>query len=527
MHDPLRQGSRVVCLCLALLCVLPSHPFGNDIDERLLTYQELTKLYINRPLPADLESRLDNLLSVAFVTNRPNTSLPPLSSQASLGQYIRVAHWNIERGIEYDALEAALTSEAKFEALLRTDRFPLGREARREILDQASALRAADVIVLNEVDWGMKRSGYRNIAGDLAARLNFHFAFGVEFVELSPVYLNDNPETHDELFSLDTDRYRGLHGTAILSRFPLENVRLIPFKNQPYDWFREEKQNVSMIEKARRKLIKTVFREDAFREVRRGGRTVLLADIIDPRFPSGRATIAATHIEIRTTPKLRQAQLGELLDIIKPIKNPVIIAGDMNTSGQDMTPTNLKREISKRFGKPEYWLRTGVNTLLGLGLIEDVISASLQFGRNHGDPTVRHIPVVMPNEERRFFSQLKDFRFDDGGSIDFRGEAARSTKGRSNTFANSNERDEKGFVTTFRLNRPVKFLGKFKLDWIFVKPVHLFDPSDYQGSYLFAPHFGRTLDAVTGAIESRISDHHPMIVDLPLLEPSIKKVKGK
>ena len=118
---------------------------------------------------------------------------------------------------------------------------------------------------------------------------------------------------------------------------------------------------------------------------------------------------------------------------------------------------------------------------------------------------------------------LKDFRFEDGGSIDFRGEAARSANGRQNTLANSNERDGKGFVTTFRLKRPVKFFGTFKLDWIFVKPVHLFDPSDYEGSYLFAPHRGHTLDAVPAVIEERASDHSPLIVDLPLAEPNIEK----
>ena len=100
---------------------------------------------------------------------------------------------------------------------------------------------------------------------------------------------------------------------------------------------------------------------------------------------------------------------------------------------------------------------------------------------------------------------------------------SRSVGGRKNTLANSNERDGKGFVTSFRLPRPIKFVGKFKLDWIFVKPVHLFDSSDYQGSYLFAPHFGRTLGAINSLVPDRISDHDPMIVDLPLAEPSIPK----
>lgn len=515
-----------VVLCAAVSGLAPGAIAGGG--ENLLTYPELKSLYSHARSTTALEARLNRLLTVPFVENRVGASSVAIASRTPLGEYIRVAAWNIERGLEYDALEAAFASEEHFVALLDAKRFPIGSKIRTEIIEQAQRLREADVIILNEVDWGLKRSDYRNIAAELAAKLNFNFAFGVEFVELSPVHLNESPPAEmAEMVKLDPARYRGLHGIAILSRFPLENVRLVPYKHQAYDWFSEEKKSISLIEKARRKLVKEVFLEDVFREVRRGGRTMLMADIVDPHFPAGRATVVGTHIEIRTTPKGRQRQLAELIETIKPIRNPVIVAGDMNTSGQDMAPTDLPRELSKRFGKPEYLLRTGINYLLGLGLVEDLLASTFQLGRSYGDPTVRHVPILMPNEERKFFSMLKDFRFEDRGSFDFRGEAARSSNGLRNTLANSNERDEKGFVTTFRLKRPVKFVGKFKLDWIFVKPVHLFDPSDYQGSYLFAPHFGRTLEIVTTAVENRISDHHPMIVDLPLAEPEISKQKKK
>jgi endonuclease/exonuclease/phosphatase family metal-dependent hydrolase len=493
----------------------------------VLSYSELTELYEGEALSPELEGRLARLLSVPFVSNGASSAVPDLSRSPELGEFIRVALWNVERGLEYEALEAAFAGEERLAALLDEKRFPHGSPARREILDQAAALRIADVIVLNESDWGMKRSGYRNIAGDLAARLGMNYAFGVEFVELTPVNTSNAtastgtaPPDIAEMVRLDPERYKGLHGTAILSRFPLENVRLVPFKNQAYDWFAAEKKGVSFVEKARRRVVKQVFLEDALREVRRGGRTMLMADISDPRFPAGRATIVATHLESRTSPAKRQVQLREMLETIKPIKNPVILAGDMNTSTTDSTPTTVKRELSKRFGKPQYWIKTGINQLLGFGIFEDLVAATLTFGRNHGDPTVRHIPILMPNEERKFFSILKEFRFDDGGAFDFRGEPSRSFGGKRNTLANSNERSKKGFVTTFRLERPVKFLGKFKLDWIFVKPVNLRDPSDYRAPYIFAPHFGRTLEAVNTIIENRISDHSPMIVDLPLAEPT-------
>ena len=516
----------LVCLLLASFC---QHAFPGPPDSgeaKLFTYSEIAELYKQQPLSMDLEVRLKRLLNEPFVYTDPYTVRPPISSTPELGEFIRVAQWNIQRGIEFEALKAIFTSDSHTAKILDIDRFPLGSGERKEILEQAAQLRAADIIILNEVDWGLKRSGYRNIAEELAVLLGRNYAFGVEFIELSPVLRSlpngrsDRPPVVEEI---DADRYKGLHGTAILSRFPLENVRVVPFRDQAYDWYKDEKKGISLIEKGRRKLVKEVFLENALREIRRGGRNMLIAEIVDPRFPAGRATVVATHIESRTSAKNRRLQLKELLDTIKTIRTPVIVAGDMNTSGNDMTPTTIERELRKRFGKPEYWIKAGINHVLGIGLLHDAVSATLTFGRNYSDPTVRHIPFLMPNEEREFFSLLKSFRFEDGGSFDLRGDEQRSFGGRKNTLANSNERDGKGFVTTFRLPRPVKFIGKFKLDWIFVKPVHLFDPSDHAGSYLFAPHFGRTLEAINTALPDRISDHSPIIVDLPLAEPLIDK----
>ena len=39
------------------------------------------------------------------------------------------------------------------------------------ILEQVALMKQADVIVLNEVDWGLKRTDYRNVAADLASAL--------------------------------------------------------------------------------------------------------------------------------------------------------------------------------------------------------------------------------------------------------------------------------------------------------------------------------------------------------------------
>ncbi|MDQ4122875.1 MAG: endonuclease/exonuclease/phosphatase family protein [Acidobacteriota bacterium] len=502
-------------------------PIQAGSKAELFSFTELVTLYEREALPEPLGIKLNHLLTTPFVENSNPKNTPFNFSQSPrLGEFLRVACWNIERGIEYEALEAAFAGAEEFEALLDAEEFPPGSEARRKILEQAAALKAADVIVLNEADWGMKRTEYRHVAAELAARLGMNYAFGVQFIELSPVHLSVEPARQNaeenevlNLIKVEPERYKGLHGVAILSRFPLENVRLVPFKNQPYDWYKSEKNGTSILEKGKRQLSKRIFLEETLREVRRGGRTTLLVEIVDRRFPGGRVTIAATHLENRTKPANRVKQLEELLATIKEIRHPVILAGDMNTSTEDLTPTSVKRELMKRFGNPKFWLRRGINYALGFGFMEDFLLGAVSFARSHADPTVKHVPFFMRNPERKFFTTLQDYRFADGGAFDFRGDAGRSVGDKTKRLANSNERRSKGFATTFRVKRPIKFIGKYKLDWIFVKPASLTNPTDRNQSYRFAPHFGRTLDAINDAIEDGISDHRPLIVDLPLGDP--------
>jgi endonuclease/exonuclease/phosphatase family metal-dependent hydrolase len=389
------------------------------------------------------------------------------------------------------------------------------------------------VIILNEADWGMKRTDYRNVATELAQALKMNYAFGVEFVEVDPIALGiekfDDVDAKDrkallESIEVDKTRYRGLHGTAILSRYRLENVRLIPLKYQAHDWYEGEKKSVAPVEKGKRKVAEQVFLEKIYRQVRRGGRMMLLADIVDPDIPTGRMTIVATHLEDRTQPKNREKQLEEVLDSIKQIDSPVALAGDMNTSPEDGTPTSFKREIKKRLGSKSFWIQQGIGYATGVGVVKDILIGGIKYTRNQADPTVRHVPVVAPNPAAGFFEELKKFRFADGGAFDFRGEAARSTGSSTETLGNSNERGSKGFVTTFEVERKLGFVGKYKLDWIFVKPPSVTDPDDSNQPHLFAPHFGRTLKALNYSMEDRISDHNPILVDLPFEEPRIGAV---
>jgi hypothetical protein len=251
---------------------------------------------------------------------------------------------------------------------------------------------------------------------------------------------------------------------------------------------------------------------------------MLTAEIADQRIPGGRMTIVATHLEDKTKPKGRRQQLKELLNRISTTNTAVVVAGDMNTSTHDGTPLSLERALKNRFGSKSFWAKQALGIVTGIRL-PTLLLTGMNTYRTQADPTVKSIPLVASNPEAEFFDDLKDFRFADGNAFDFRGERERSVSAKSDTLANSNERGQKGFITTFEVERTISFVGKFKLDWIFVKPVSLTDPYDEKQPHRFAPHFGRTLKALNDGPKDRISDHAPLMVDLPLDEPRLIRRK--
>ena len=479
----------------------------------LLTYNELVSLYEDDPPAPDLSNKLTTLLTTPFVNNSAGTRRGKTRS-------LRVAAWNIERGLEFDALKAALTNDQRFfrrlTPAMRGSRFNVA-----SILEQAAALSRADIVILNEVDWGLKRTNYRNVARELAGAMQMNYVFAVEFVEVDSLTLGtetlEGETSADkakmiENLAVDKKRTLGLHGTAILSRFPLRNSRVVRFINQGHDWYHDEKNGVSKLEEGKRKGVQLVFGEKIMREVRRGGRMMLVADISDASIPGGALTVVATHLEDKAKPSERLAQLEEVLAEIRNVDHPVIIAGDMNTSGSDSTPTSFEREVKKRVGSTSFWATQGIKYATGFGLLYDLTVGLVKMQRTRNDPTVKSIKFISENPEEKFFSTLKDFRFGDRGAFDFRGSKKHSTGGSDETLSDSNERGSKGFVSTLELKG--KFDIEMKLDWIFVKPVGLTDPDDRKLPYVFAPQFGRTLKTLNYSLKDRISDHNPLIVDL-------------
>lgn len=517
-------------LKLAILISVATRPFlfaGEPPQQKLvrfraprpLSFQELVTAATVDPPPPDVQRKLDTLLSEPFLSNEATLHgvKPKKQATGKTGRFLRIAEWNINRGENQREITLALADAAKFEAAARSNR-KLGRKTLRKIHGQLQTLHAADVIVLDEVDDGVKRTGYRNVARDLAQALDMNYAYGVEFVELNRIYVGaekmdivDLPRErqNSEMFEVNPRRYLGLEGSAILSRYPIRSARIVRLPSA-YDWYHGEIKAISDLERARRWSAETLFQERIRRQVRRGGRMALMVDLEVPESPTGILTIVCPHLEDYSPSSGRRKQMDALLEGIRADPNPLVVAGDFNTTGHDGTPITIKRALLSYLLDYRFWARQIFYFSVpapGLGYI----LAGANYFKNFHDPTAFDVPIFAANREKQLFEDARAFRFDDGGSFAFDKSPRRSFHRKGRTLADSNQRAWKGFATTFSFARTYRGLvGKYKIDWFLVKP----PPPDRQT--LLGPYFGRTLQELNTALGKRISDHSPITVDLPL-----------
>ena len=500
---------------------------------KVLTFEELVELEKTDKPSVQLAARLDQLLHTPFLSNEAfyKGAKPNRPSSEAMGPFLRATMWNIERGIEFDGIRTSLTEQDKFGKYIEQKKGPKSKPLTMEELDvvknQLEILKPTDLFILNEVDYGVTRTDYRNVARELAQALKMNYAYAVEFLEIDPLDLGlekvtvEDKEAQEDIqksFEPDKSRYLGLHGSAVLSRYPIRKatIRSLPVC---YDWFLGEKKEISKLESSKRTGANLAFMERITREVRRGGRTTLIVELAVPESPTGSVTVVAPHLETKCKPECRRKQMAKILGWIRAETNPVILAGDLNTSGSDTSPTSVSKVITNRLKDPDKWATSAIKWSTGAPTI---LLTPVNMLRNKNDPTGFDVPLVSRKKEAKLFDDLNDFHFEDGHTFDFRGEDARSAEGRGGTLSDSNQRATKGFRYTFALARTYGGLfGEYKLDWIFVKG-YATDSSKPGGSYKFAPHFARTLQEVNNAPDHSLSDHFPITVDIPLTEPLFK-----
>lgn len=191
-----------------------------------------------------------------------------------LASFLRVVMWNIERGTHFDAIS--------------------------DILNHHPVIGHADLMLLNELDDGMVRSGNRNVALELSRRLRAHAIYGAEYLELTK---GANEEAH-----LPGANTAALHGNAILTRHAFAEPEVVALPRCENNF-----------ESAERRL---------------GGRIGILTDL---EVGGVRFTAATTHLDVVNTPRCRARQMRAALEAVdariaaRGLSFRTIIGGDLNT----------------------------------------------------------------------------------------------------------------------------------------------------------------------------------------------------
>ena len=233
-----------------------------------------------------------------------------------------------------------------------------------------------------------------------------------------------------------------------------------------HDWFTQEVQAISQLEKAKRKAADVAFLERITREVRRGNRQAPDADITLPGKAAITVHLVNAHLENKCKADCRARQMRKFWKRSGDTTGPVILAGDLNTTGTDGTPTSIRYELTSRLKDYQFWIGTLLQfTPVGLPFYA---TTPFNFWKNYRDPTAFHLPVLARNQEAGMFANIREFHFTDDSGFDFRGLASRNLQRSTKTLSDSNERATKGFAPTFAMQRDYGGILRYRLDWIFV-----------------------------------------------------------
>ncbi len=493
-----------------------------------LSYAELVQLSKDPQPTGVLKDKVERFWRTPLVNNNAWRAgqRPQTLNTKPLGEILRVASWNIEKSLTIPRVVRVLKSESDYQEMMDERRVPASSTLHQEMLRQRERLASADIIFLQEMDIGVSRSGHIDAARELAKALGMNYAFGAQTLEVDPVLMGLEPATPGELKPVPVDpaRYKGVFGSAILSKYPIIRAEVFQLETKPYDWYTDEQRRADLVERGRRLGSEWVFWNRVTRELKVGGRCYFRVDVAVPGVPGGVVTLVNNHLEIKTRPQKREAQMVEILSYLKDVPHPIIMAGDHNSAPNDVSATSLKRLLWRQVDTPSALVST-VSTLADL-VTGTIVPLYRERGvintvRNFQAPLAVHVPILFPNDVRGLFEQVKDFRFADGTTFDFRGDRDRSINARSGLLANSNEKRFRGQRTTFSVKRPIGSVGRYRLDWLFVRSGLLHDSTDKKAPYKLAPHYGETLAEFNEYLKEKLSDHRPIVVDIPLAEPTL------
>jgi endonuclease/exonuclease/phosphatase family metal-dependent hydrolase len=222
------------------------------------------------------------LLSEADI-HRVVAGRAPTAQHAVASPDLTIITWNIERGQAYDSVLSVL----------------------REL--------NADVLLLQEVDRDCQRTGFRDVARELADALHMNWASAGEFQEIGQ----------------GRNGRAAVTGQAVLSRFPIDDTEVLRFSAQD--------------------RIRWLFNPA---QPRRGGRIALKAR-------TGGVLVYNTHIESGGNDSLGRRQMAEILSAYSQnsaVQGPVVVGGDFNNGPMRRAPMfgNLNAaDFTDALGEPK------------------------------------------------------------------------------------------------------------------------------------------------------------------------------
>jgi hypothetical protein len=128
----MRTTGRKTTLCMLIAVAanlagaVPLRPqdYVRDSEPKLFSYDELVQLSLDQPLSPELAVKLRVITTTPFVNNEAyfNGAKPRPLALPGLGPSLRVAFWNIERGLELDYIQLFLTDQDAFMAKVKEER---------------------------------------------------------------------------------------------------------------------------------------------------------------------------------------------------------------------------------------------------------------------------------------------------------------------------------------------------------------------------------------------------------------------
>jgi hypothetical protein len=157
-------------------------------------YEERLSFLSNRGQRTAEELNLEVLPTLDRVVISNNYSSPVHDVGNGTGSFrnrkiLHVGEWNAERGANWDVF---------------TNFYP-----------------NADIIILNEMDWGMARSGNIDTTKEMANYLKMNYAYGVEFMELT------NGNEGEINATVGQSNLIGYHGNVVMTKWPIIESRIV------------------------------------------------------------------------------------------------------------------------------------------------------------------------------------------------------------------------------------------------------------------------------------------------------------